>query len=68
MSKIGNYVVGLQEDHAECLAALIAVVEATRAYLPPDGISAQECINRVLAATDNPAITPIILEAENGRS
>lgn len=47
--------------------AILAVVAATRAYLPPDGIDAQECLNRILAATDNPTINPIILEAENGR-
>jgi hypothetical protein len=44
--------------------ALLAVVEATRAYLPPDGISAQECLNRILSATDNPTINPIIREIE----
>lgn len=40
--------------------ALLAVVNATRAYLPPDGISEQECINRILEATDNPKINPVI--------
>ena len=48
--------------------ALLAVVAATRAYLPPDGIDAQECLNRILAATDNPTINPYILEAEHDRS
>ena len=48
--------------------SLLPVVEATRAYLPPDGINAQECINRILAATDNPTISPIIAELENGRA
>ena len=43
--------------------AVMAVVEASRAYLPPDGISADEFINRVLYATDNPRINPFILEA-----
>ena len=47
--------------------ALLAVVEATRAYLPPDGIDAQECLNRILAATDNPVIAPIIAEIEARR-
>lgn len=50
------------------LEAVLAVVAATRAYLPPDGISEQECINRILAATDNPSINPIIREAEDARS
>jgi hypothetical protein len=44
--------------------AVIAVVEANRAYLPPDGIDAQECISRILEATDNPAINPVIFEIE----
>lgn len=44
--------------------ALLAVVNATRAYLPPDGISEQECINRILEATDNPAINSIIAKLE----
>lgn len=54
-------------DRIEALeGALLAVVHATRAYLPPDGIDAQECINRILAATDNKKITPLIMEIENG--
>ena len=44
--------------------ALVAVVEATRAYLPPDGIDAKECLSRILGATDNPTINPIIFEIE----
>ena len=40
--------------------ALLAVVNATRAYWPPDGISEQECINRILEAIDNPKINPVI--------
>ena len=46
------------------LVALLAVVDATRAYLPPDGISERECISRIIEATDNLSITPIILAAE----
>jgi hypothetical protein len=45
--------------------ALLAVVEATRAYLPPDGIDAKECLSRILGATDNPTINPIIFEIED---
>jgi hypothetical protein len=41
------------DDMAE---ALLAVIDAARAYLPPDGISKDEFINRVLEATDNPRI------------
>ena len=46
------------------MMALLAVVDATRAYLPPDGISESECISRIIEATDNFSITPIILAAE----
>ena len=54
-----------QERQIEALReAVLGVVAATRAYLPPDGITEQECINRVLEATDNPKINPLILEAE----
>lgn len=42
--------------------AVMAVIEASRAYLPPDGISADEFINRVLQATDNPRINSVIME------
>jgi hypothetical protein len=43
--------------HTDELAeALESVISATCAYLPPDGISEQDCINRVLEATDNPTI------------
>lgn len=45
-------------------AAVLAVVEATRDYLPPDGITALDCINRVLLATDNPEIYPFVRDAE----
>jgi hypothetical protein len=48
--------------------AIKAVTDATSAYLPPDGISKDECINRVLAATDNPEINAVMLGDSNGRS
>lgn len=35
------------------LRALEAVIDATSSYLPPDGISKDECISRVLQASDN---------------
>lgn len=57
-----------QAKLAALVEAILAVVNATRAYLPPDGIDAKECISRILEATDNPTINPIILEAENGRN
>jgi hypothetical protein len=48
--------------------ALLAVVDAVRDYLPPDGISADECLSRIIAATDNPTINPVIRELEHGHS
>jgi hypothetical protein len=36
--------------------AVKAVIEASIAYLPPDGISKDEFISRVLGATDNAEI------------
>jgi hypothetical protein len=63
------------EDHAvmrhqrdEARAALMPVVDAVRAFLPPDGISADEFISRVIAATDNPTVNPVIARLEHGRS
>lgn len=50
-----------------CADALLTVVDAVRDYLPPDGIDVQECLNRIIGATDNPIINPIIAELENGR-
>lgn len=48
--------------------ALLAIVDATRDYLPPDGITEREFISRVIGAIDNPDINPIIRELEHGRS
>lgn len=52
----------------KCAEALRAVIAATQAYLPPDGIAAKECINRILQATDNAEIVAALssLEASNG--
>lgn len=65
---------GLQSDLAKLTTgaagddpireALASVVRATRAYLPPDGISAHECISRVLAATDNSRINAALGEVK----
>lgn len=46
--------------------AVAAVTDATSSYLPPDGISAPECISRVIAATDNPEINAIMIGDRNG--
>ena len=49
---------------ADLEVALMAVVNATRLYLPPDGIEAKDCISMILEAVDNPTINPIILDIE----
>lgn len=36
--------------------AVVQCIAATRAYMPPNGISPQAVTDRVVAATDNPAI------------
>lgn len=44
----------------ELHAAVAAVIDATRDYLPPDGISKEEFINRVITATDNARMAEIM--------
>lgn len=58
----------LQAERDKMREAILTVVGAIRDYLPPDGIDAQECLNRIIGATDNPEINPIIKELEHGRS
>ena len=52
---------------SDLTSALLAVIDATRAYLPPDGIGEQECLNRIIGATDNQAINPFIRAADEAR-
>lgn len=40
--------------------AVAAVIDATRDYLPPDGITKEEFISRVIAATDTPRMAEIM--------
>jgi hypothetical protein len=40
--------------------ALVAIIEASRAYLPPDGIGKDAFISRVLEATDNSKIIAVL--------
>ena len=56
-----------EAEAARLREAIHAVQDATAAYLPPDGIGAQECLNRILQATDNPTINAITLGAQYGR-
>ena len=57
---------GGRQDGGEAtplIEALLAVIDAARAYLPPDGIGKDEFIARVLEATDNPRIIAAALAA-----
>lgn len=52
-------------DDARCslgvlLKAVDAVIDASSDYLPPDGISKDEFINRVIGATDNAEIVAVL--------
>jgi hypothetical protein len=48
-----NLVVKAVNSHDALVKALQAVIDAACDYLPPDGISKDDFINRVLLATDN---------------
>lgn len=55
-------------DKLEILAnAVMSVIHATRDYLPPDGITAKDCISRVLDATDNLEVWEIMKEFEDSQ-
>ena len=49
----------MAEDTTPLIEALLSIIDAARAYLPPDGIGKDEFIARVLEATDNPRISPL---------
>lgn len=40
--------------------AVAAVIDATRDYLPPDGITKDEFISRVISATDNARMAEVM--------
>jgi hypothetical protein len=46
----------MPEDATPLVEALLSIIDAARAYLPPDGIGKDEFIARVLETTDNPRI------------
>ena len=46
----------MAEDATPLVEALVAIIDAARAYLPTDGIGKDAFITRVLEATDNPKI------------
>lgn len=53
---IAAFIVKTANAHEALLRAVEAVIDASSDYLPPDGISKDEFINRVLGATDNAEI------------
>ena len=46
----------MAEDATPLVEVPLAIIDAARAYLPPDGIGKDALIARVLEATDNPKI------------
>lgn len=50
----------LEAENARLREAVQGVINASRDYLPPDGISKDEFISRVLAATDNADVCEVM--------
>jgi hypothetical protein len=46
----------MAEDATPLVEALVTIIDAARAYLPPDGIGKDAFITQVLEAVDNPKI------------
>lgn len=55
----------LTANRAVFVKAVKAVIDAANDYLPPDGISKDEFISRVLGATDNAEIVDALKEIED---
>jgi len=55
----------LQRENAELAKSFLEVLNAVRDYLPPDGISAGDCLSRVIGAVDNSGINPLIKKLEH---
>jgi hypothetical protein len=53
----------MAEDAMPLVEALLANIDAARAYLPPGGIGKDEFITRVLEAIDNPKIIAALAAA-----
>lgn len=52
-------------NRAVFVKAVKAVIDAANEYLPPDGISKDDFINRVLGATDNAEVFHALKEIED---
>ena len=57
----------MTEREAELVAAIEKTIEALRAFLPPDGLSAKECVSRILAAVDNPKVNEAVKAAKSAK-
>jgi hypothetical protein len=55
----------MAEDATPSVEALLSIIDAVMAYLPPDGIGKDAFIARVLEATDSPRIIAAL--AAHGR-
>lgn len=58
----------LTASRAVFVKAVNAVIAASQEYLPPDGISKDEFIGRVLGATDNAEIVEALKEIEDAEA
>lgn len=56
----------MEREIAELAKVVLEVLSAVRDYLPPDGISAKDCLSRVIGAVDNRDINPLIEKLEHG--
>ena len=54
----------MADDATPLVEALLTIIDAAMAFLPPHGIGKDEFITRVLGATDNPRIIAAL--AANG--
>lgn len=56
----------MEREIAQLAKVVLEVLSAVRDYLPPDGISAKDCLSRVIGAVDNRDINPLIEKLEHG--
>lgn len=64
-SALARQAEALQRENAELAKSFLEVLNAVRDYLPPDGISAGDCLSRVIGAVDNSGINPLIKKLEH---
>ena len=62
--RVEDYIDAASERAARLVEVINEVTAATSDYLPPDEIDAQECLSRILAATDNAEVVKLLGEVE----